>query len=86
MIREIAGGKGRIIALPKAVVKAAAYAQEISHYLAGSSVRFPVKSVDHLFSHYTFSSQKAAERLGYRITPLEEALQKTIQFLKHTHG
>jgi len=44
-------------------------------------IRFTVSSVDHLFSNYIFSSEKAIRELGYRITPLDEALQKTIHFL-----
>jgi len=81
-IRQLSGSKGKIIALPKAVIKAAASAQEFAHRLMGTDVRFPVDSVDHLFSNYIFSSDKAVDYLGYHITPLEEALSSTIQFLK----
>lgn len=87
LIRTLSGGKGRIVALPKAAVKAAASAQEISHRIIGSNIRFTVNSVDHLFSNYTFSSDKAIRQLGYHITPLEVALAQTIQFLKsNTHA
>jgi nucleoside-diphosphate-sugar epimerase len=82
-IRKLAGSKGRILAVPKPLIKAAAYAQEISHRLTGSPIRFPANSVDHLFSNYTFSSEKAIRQLGYQITPLEEALHQTIHFLKN---
>lgn len=81
-IRTLSGGKGRIVAVPKAILKGAAYAQEISHWLTGASIRFPVNSVDHLFSNYIFSSDKAVQQLGYRMTSLEEAIGKTIRFLK----
>lgn len=87
LIRTISGGKGRIVALPKAVIKAAASAQELSHRIIGSNIRFTVNSVDHLFSNYIFSSDKAIRQLGYHITPLEVALAQTIQFLKsNTHA
>ncbi len=82
LIRQLAGSKARILALPKPVIKLAADAQEISHFFTGSTVRFGAPSVDHLFSHYTFSSEKAVRQLGYRITPLHEALHKTIQYIK----
>lgn len=86
-IRRLSGGGGRIVALPKVLIKTAAYAQELAHFLTGSTVHFPAASVDHLFSHYTFSSQKAVKELGYRITPLEEALGHTITYLKqHPHA
>lgn len=81
-IRTLNGGKGRIVAVPRAVIKAWAYVQQLNFKLTGKDIRFPVSSVDHLFSHYIFSSSKAIEDLGYRITPLEHALQATLQFLK----
>ena len=86
-IRKLSGGKGRIIKMPKAVIKSWAAWQELNHRLFGKNVRFTVKSVDHLFSNYIFSSDKAINDLGYSITPLEEAIKKTISYLKHTpHG
>ncbi len=81
-VRRLSNCKGRIIKLRRSFVKLLAHLQEFNHKLTGASVRFPVKSVDHAFSNYTFSSQKAIDELGYRITPLEEALIQTIQFLK----
>jgi len=86
-IRQLSGSKGKIIALSQSVIKAAASAQEFAHRAVGTNIRFPVQSVDHLFSNYIFSSDKAVEHLGYHITPLEEALSSTIQFLKrNTHA
>jgi nucleoside-diphosphate-sugar epimerase len=82
-IRKLAGTKGRILAVPKTVIKGWALLQEAAHTLTGSGIRFPVKSVDHLFSNYIFSSEKARQQLGYSITPLQTAIIKTIQFLQH---
>jgi nucleoside-diphosphate-sugar epimerase len=82
-IRHLSKCKGRIIALPKRFVKLLARMQQINHKITGAAVRFPVKSVDHAFSNYTFYSQKAIDQLGYKITPLDEALTKTIQFFKN---
>jgi len=80
-IRRLSKCQGRIITLRKGFVKFLAYVQQVNHKLTGAAVRFPVNSVDHAFSDYTYSSQKAIDELGYRITPLDEALTQTIQFL-----
>ncbi len=82
-IRTLSKCKGRIIALPKRVIKAWAQLQQLNHALTGRPVRFPMKSVDHLFSNYIFSSEKARRELGYKITPLDEGLEKTIHFLNN---
>lgn len=82
-IRMLSKCKGRIIALPKRVIKTWAQLQQLNHALTGRPVRFTVKSVDHLFSNYIFSSEKASRELGYKITPLDEGLEKTIHFLNN---
>jgi nucleoside-diphosphate-sugar epimerase len=81
-IRAKAKTNARIIKVSKPVVRFMAHLQELRHKLTGASVRFPVKSVDHAFSNYTFSSEKAVQELGYTITPIDEAIIQTIQFLK----
>jgi nucleoside-diphosphate-sugar epimerase len=40
------------------------------------------KAIQQIFCNKTFSSSKAIQQLGYRPTPLKEALLQTIQFLK----
>jgi len=80
-LRSISRQKGVIIQLPKYIILSLAHLQELSHQLTGSPVHFTVKSVNHLFSNYIFSSEKASLELGYRITSLDESLEKTIQFM-----
>ncbi|MEJ7739461.1 MAG: NAD-dependent epimerase/dehydratase family protein [Chitinophagaceae bacterium] len=82
-IRMLSCCKGRIIQLPKSVIKALALMQKLNHNLTGSPIRFTPRSTNYLFSNYTFSSEKAIRDLGYRITSLEEALHKTIHFLNN---
>lgn len=81
-IRSLAQVNASIIKLSRGTIRTWAGLQEMSFRIFGSPVRFTVKSVDHVFSNYTFSSKKAGKELGYRITPLDEALLKTIRFLK----
>ena len=86
-LRLLAGRKGHIFSLPKPLLTALARAQELNHRLTGAPVRFTPKSVGYLFRNYIFSSDKAVRELGYRITPLDEALTETIHFLRtHAHG
>ena len=80
-IRTLSTGRKYIIRVPKSFIKTWARMQEFNYRLFGTPVRFPVKSVDHLFSNYIFSSRKAINDLGYTIAPLDEALKKTIHFL-----
>ena len=82
-IRTISSCKGRIIQLKKNTIKGWALLQALNHKITGSHPNLTVKSIEHLLCNYTFSSEKASRELGYTITPLEEALNKTIYFLKH---
>lgn len=82
-IRKIANSHGKIIRVSKKIIQAWAHLQELNHKFWNSPVRFTVKSVNHLFSNYTFSSEKAINQLGYSITPLDKALTNTIHFLKN---
>ncbi|MES1216958.1 MAG: NAD-dependent epimerase/dehydratase family protein [Bacteroidota bacterium] len=82
-IRTISSCKGRIIHLPRKVVKSWAFLQLLNYKITGSHPRFTLKAVETVFSNYTFSSEKASKELGYSITSLEEAIKKTIHHLKH---
>ena len=82
-LRMLSSCKGLIIMVPKGIIKTWARLQELNYMLWGTPILFTAKSVDHLFSHYTFSSQKAIRELGYQITPLDEVLQKTIYYLNN---
>lgn len=74
---------GRIIRLSKNTIKGLAVLQQLNYKITGKHPRFTISAVDQLFSDYTFCCEKAVRELGYSITPLEEALNKTIHFLKN---
>lgn len=80
-IRELSGCKGKIYEIPKSIIKAWASLQELNQKITNRPIRFTSKSVDHLFSNYTFTSDKAIAELGYNVTPLDIALKNTVQFL-----
>jgi nucleoside-diphosphate-sugar epimerase len=81
-VRRLTNFKARIIRVPKPLIKFAAFLEESRHAITGAEISFSVKSVDYVFNNYIFSSKKAIQELGYTITPLNEALSETIQFLK----
>lgn len=81
-IRTLSSCKGHIIQLPKIIIKGWALLQQMNYMITSKHPGFTVKSVDILFSNYCFSSEKAILELDYTITPLDEALNKSIQFLK----
>ncbi|HTE30605.1 MAG TPA: NAD-dependent epimerase/dehydratase family protein [Chryseolinea sp.] len=82
-IRILSQCNGRIIKVPKRIAKFVSYLQQLRYHVTGIPIGFSAKSVDYAFSNYIFSSEKAKEQLGYSITPLEEALRKTIQFFEN---
>lgn len=82
-IRTLSSCKGHIIKLSKNIIKGWALFQQIGYNLLGIPPQFPLKATDILFSNYTFSSEKAIRELGYSITPLNDALSKTIHHLKY---
>ncbi|MEI9956585.1 MAG: NAD-dependent epimerase/dehydratase family protein [Ferruginibacter sp.] len=84
-IRTLLSGKGNIIKVSKNTIKAWAFLQLLNYKISGIAPTLTIKSAEAIFSNYIFSSEKASNELGYTITPLDDALQKTIQFLKTNH-
>lgn len=81
-IRTLSSTRGRIIPVPRGIIKAFAHVQMLKYNLTGSAPLFTPRDVDYVFNNYAFSSEKAIHELGYAITPLDEALNKTIQYIK----
>ncbi|TRW97140.1 NAD-dependent epimerase/dehydratase family protein [Flavobacterium gawalongense] len=82
-IRAISSCNGHIIHLSKNIFKALALLQLLNYKIIGNPPLFTAKSIDYIFNNYVFSSDKAIQELGYKITPLGEALNQTIHFLKN---
>jgi len=74
-------GKGRIIQVPKFIIKVCAYWQWFQYKIINKEPLFTPVVTNHFYRNYIFSSQKAIFELGYQITPFEEAIQKTVHFL-----
>jgi nucleoside-diphosphate-sugar epimerase len=78
-------GSGRIIKIPKIIIKGWAYWQWFLYKLIHKELLFTPAVITHFYRNYIFSSDKAICELGYKITPLEEAIHKTIHFLNQSH-
>jgi nucleoside-diphosphate-sugar epimerase len=81
LIRKISCIRAYIIPLSRYKVRGWAFLQAINHVVTGKPPVFTGKAVGRFFSNYCFSSEKAVRELGYRVTPVEEALKQTIHFL-----
>jgi len=82
-IRKVTG-RGNIIQIPKFMLKGWAYWQWIQYKLLRKDPLFTPGVINHFYRNYIFSSDKAITELGYQITPFEEAIDKTIHFLKRS--
>ena len=75
-------GKGKIIQVPKFIIRGWAYWQWLLNKIFDKEPLFTPSVINHFYRNYIFSSEKAISDLGYQITPFDEAINKTIQFLK----
>ncbi|MBK7374531.1 MAG: SDR family NAD(P)-dependent oxidoreductase [Chitinophagaceae bacterium] len=84
-IRSLSGTKARIIQTPQFFVQVWGAMQWVQFKLTNKEPFVTNKSIRTIFCNKTFTSEKAIQHLGYRLTPIEEGLQQTIQFLKNNH-
>ena len=83
-IRKLGDLKGKIIMAGKKIIIAWALLQEMWQKISGKDIFFNRKVGRYLFCNHEFSSQKAINDLGYRITPFAEAIRLTIDQLYRT--
>ncbi len=82
LVARTAGLKPLRLKIPYGVVSAIAATEELKARLTGRPPRL-TREVVQVYKHdWAYSSAKAQSELGYKITPLEEGLEKTIQWLK----
>lgn len=82
-IRKASTQKIRLIAVPKFLFKAASEFIYTISFITRKHTHFTPKIVDRLYQNRAVSCEKAIRQLGYRITPFENGIQQTIQFLKN---
>lgn len=82
MIRSLSGTKAKLLEAPKYLVKIWALLQWVQYKIANKEPYVTSKAIRQIFCNKIFTSEKAVQQLGYRLTPLKDGLQQTIQFLK----
>lgn len=82
-IRTLSGTKARLIEAPEILIKSWAMLQWMQYKMTNKEPYVTEKGIRQIFCNKMFSSEKAIRQLGYQITPLREALEQTIQFLKN---
>ena len=81
MIRSLSGTRAKLLEAPKYLIQTWALLQWLQYKLTDKEPYVTSKAVRQIFCNKTFTSDKAMQQLGYRLTPLKEGLQQTIQFL-----
>lgn len=81
-LRLVSGMKGILIPMPKNIAALYGGLHFIRHRLFRKDPFFNSKGVSQIYCNKSFSSDKAGGELGYSITPLTTALQRTIHSFK----
>jgi nucleoside-diphosphate-sugar epimerase len=81
-IRKLSPKKIRLVVVPKPLLKIAGKMAYTLSLLTKEHQHLTPKTVDRLYQNRAVSCEKAVKQLGYCVTPFEQGLQQTIQFLK----
>jgi nucleoside-diphosphate-sugar epimerase len=81
-IKKASPGKIWLVTIPKFILKLSCGLIYTKTLITKTHSHFTPKVVDRLYQNRAVSCQKAVRQLGYHITPLENGIQQTIQFLK----
>lgn len=79
----VIGKKAHLVPVKRNIATCATGICEFFLKLSGKDPFVTAKGVAEMYKPKVFSSQKAVTRLGYAITPLDEALLKTLRFLNN---
>lgn len=82
-VRSLSGTKAKLIQTHEFFIKIWVALQWIQYKTTNKEPYVTEKGIRQIFCNKIFSSEKAIRQLGYKITPLREGLQETIQFLKN---
>ncbi len=85
-ISRASGRNGQITQVPTPLVKGISWISEAMAYAGRSEPFFALDLAKLSRRNIYYSSDKAIEELGYRITPLEETIRKVIEWEKSSVG
>ena len=83
-LEQVSGKHLGMIRVPQKVIKFYSYIEAFKTKLTGLAPFFLPEFADRILYNQKYSSQKAVEQLGYKITPFEEGMKRTTNFLKTT--
>ncbi len=81
-LESITGKKYRMVHLPLGLMKFAACCLEIQNRITGIPPLITADWVKKYLNHWCLSSDKAIRELGYRITPFEKGVERTLTWLR----
>ncbi|QHS55619.1 SDR family oxidoreductase [Mucilaginibacter sp. 14171R-50] len=81
-LAEVSGVRRKMVKLPQKLIKFYSHLEALKTRLTGLAPVFLPEFADRLLFNQKYSSQKAAEQLGYTITPFDEAMRRTVNYLK----
>lgn len=81
-VAGLAGKNINLLQLPKTSLLAAGYVSSMVSAVSGTASHFSANVVRRLYNDRAVSCDKAIRELGYTITPFEEGIRQTIQYLK----
>ncbi len=84
-LAQVTAMQRKRIGIPRWVMSSAASAGEIWNLFTGKAPFATNAIVRKIYAHRLISCEKAIQELGYQITPLEQALQTTVEFFKSNH-
>ena len=82
MVKELSGVNHMLLHLPLPVSMGIGKSLVLWHKISGELPRITPNVVSKYLYDWRFSSKKAEDALGYRITPFREGMAKTIEYLK----
>jgi len=79
-VRQLSGINHRLINVPQPVIKFYSWIEWLKTAITGRPPFFLPAFAERLNFDQKYSSQKAIDQLGYRITPFAEGMQQTIEY------
>lgn len=82
IVSEVSGIKNKLATVPLGLIGIFGLAEDIAAGIFGREPQITYAWVKKYKANWTTSTEKAEKELGYTVTPLKEAVKKTIKWLK----
>jgi dihydroflavonol-4-reductase/farnesol dehydrogenase len=84
-LQSASGKHYRLLHVPQQLIKLYSHMEKFKTTVTGAAPRFLPEFADRLKYHQKYSSCKAVAELGYKITPFELGMNRTIEYFKTSH-